>query len=382
MASVYEFCVYHRMETRIIVSLAIVFHGIIHMVGFMKEWKLGPIGIFSGKTIVQFSESTLRFVGLVWLLACFVLLASAVTYYMDKDWYWIAATTGLIVSQTLIVLYWRDAKWGTLLNVILLCFIVFAFGQFHFSKRVSKEVNDLVAASSPGREVITEAKAAALPHPVQTWLRKSNVIGKPIPKSVHLFQKGTLRMDQKSKWQPFEAEQYFTIKPPGFVWDATIHSDKLIDVRGRDKYERGRGNMLIKAASLIPIANASGKEIDQGTLVRYMAEIIWFPQAVVSDNITWQAVDSTHAIATMSYNNVTASGTYTFDRNGLPVGFEAKRFGLFDGKYAKETWSVTTSRHEFVDGVPIGKDSKVTWKLKTGEFDWLRLVVVDIEFRY
>jgi len=109
------------------VSSVIALHGIIHMMGFMKEWNLGPVGSLSGKTIVQFSENALRFIGLLWLFACLVLLASAVMYYMNKDWSRITATAGLVISQMLIILYWRDAKWGTLFNVILLFIILFLF---------------------------------------------------------------------------------------------------------------------------------------------------------------------------------------------------------------------------------------------------------------
>ena len=42
----------------------------------------------------------------------------------------------------------------------------------------------------------------------------------------------------------------------------------LIYFAGRDKYAEGRGHMLIKLFSLIKVADAGGKEVDQGTLPR------------------------------------------------------------------------------------------------------------------
>jgi hypothetical protein len=187
-----------------------------------------------------------------------------------------------------------------------------------------------------------------------------------------------MRTDSSGNWVPFDAEQYFTIDPPGFVWNAHIHTRKFIDIVGRDKYENGKGNMLIKAASLITIANSSGKEIDQGTLIRYMAEMMWFPHAAVRDYLDWKEIDSTHARATMSYGGITASGVYTFNEEGFPIGFEAQRYRDLNGKYTKETWSVAITDYTYFNGVAIGNKSEVTWKLKEGDFTWLKLEVTDI----
>ena len=35
----------------------------------------------------------------------------------------------------------------------------------------------------------------------------------------------------------------------------------------------GKGNMLIKLMSTIPIGNSSGDEMDQGAMMRFLAEI-------------------------------------------------------------------------------------------------------------
>ena len=366
---------------RAILSSVIALHGIIHLMGFSGEWKLGPNGRFFGKTIIDLSENTSKLVGVLWLLTCILLLLSTFAYYSRKEWFWIVGIAGLAISQTLIVLYWPDAKWGTIVNAILVLVILSAAGRVNFGKMVKVEVSNLVSATSGDRSRISEEEVSALPNIIQTWLRKAHVVGRDMPASIYVTQKGFLRTDVHGEWMPFDAEQVFTINPPGFVWNATIHTDKFIDIAGRDKYENGTGNMLIRAASLITIADRSGKEIDQGSLIRYMAEIIWFPHAVVSDYLDWEQIDSTHARVTMSYHDVTASGIYTFDKNGFPIAFEAERYGEFDGKFSKETWAVTATNFGDFEGVSIGNASEVTWKLKKGDFVWLKLTIVDIHYQ-
>ena len=50
---------------------------------------------------------------------------------------------------------------------------------------------------------------------------------------------------------------------------------------GRDKYVNGRGNRLIKALSAVPVVNAADAKTEQGTLLRYLGEICWFPAAAL-----------------------------------------------------------------------------------------------------
>lgn len=104
-----------------------------------------------------------------------------------------------------------------------------------------------------------------------------------------------------------EAEQYFTTDQPGFVWTAVVKMAPL-HFTGRDKYAEGHGSMLIRLFSIFPVAAASGKEMDQGALLRYLAEMQWFPSAALNRYIQWEEIDSFSAKATMSDQGVTASG--------------------------------------------------------------------------
>jgi hypothetical protein len=53
---------------------------------------------------------------------------------------------------------------------------------------------------------------------VQRWLRWAQVAGKPLPATVRLREEGEFRMSEERSWKPFEADQYFSLEPPGFTW--------------------------------------------------------------------------------------------------------------------------------------------------------------------
>ncbi len=134
--------------------------------------------------------------------------------------------------------------------------------------------------------------------------------------------------------------------------------------------------------SLIPVVDAKGKEIDQGTMVRYLSEIVWFPSAALNNYVQWEQVDSTTAKATMTYGGITASGFYKFDENGDVVSFEAKRYYDRKGGATLEDWFIQIEPNGFkgYEGVRIPAKAAVTWKLKEGDFTWLNLEISEIHY--
>ena len=357
-----------------------VLHGLLHLIGFSREWTLGAQGQLTGKALIDPAGNTSKTTGIFWLLACILFLTAAILYLMRRDWYWILAVAGLVVSQILIIIYWQDAKYGTIVNVVIFVVTIFSAAAMHFNNMARREVKALIAQAAGSTEhTITEEMIAPLPANVQRWLRQSNVVGNKTPTLLRVLQKGKLRSAPDGRWMPFQSVQHFSISPPAFVWVARINAAPLIEIAGRDKYFQGRGNMLIKPLYLLTAADGSGKEIDQGTLLRYLAEVAWFPQAAVSPYLQWEGIDENRARVTMEYQGVSASGTYFFNEEGLVKGFEARRYGEFGGTYRKETWSVSITGHKTFNGVPIGHTNEVTWKLKEGDFAWLRMEVTEIQ---
>ncbi|GGM42539.1 hypothetical protein GCM10011351_30640 [Paraliobacillus quinghaiensis] len=138
--------------------------------------------------------------------------------------------------------------------------------------------------------------------------------------------------------------------------------------------------MLIKLLALFPVADSKGKEIDQGTLLRYLAETMWFPSAALNEYITWETLDTNRSKATMSYGGIVASGVFTFNDIGEVTQFEAERYGEFDGETRLETWSIPVRDYKEFEGIKIPTKGDVTWKLDLGDFNWFNFEVTEIEY--
>ena len=98
--------------------LLITIHGLIHTLGFVKAFK--------PDRVPQLTRDISRPLGLLWLSDCLLFIATAFLYYSGQDAWWIFGTAAILISQTLIILFWRDAKFGTIANIILCIPVIMA----------------------------------------------------------------------------------------------------------------------------------------------------------------------------------------------------------------------------------------------------------------
>jgi hypothetical protein len=367
---------------RIFVAFIMAVHGLIHLLGFAKEWRLAAVSQLKGDTLIPLTGGLARVVGLLWLLACLLLLFATLTYLVRKEWWWMIGLVAIVLSQILITLYWQDAKFGSVANLILLLACVLSYAAWTFDGMARKELTALLPATLAEKRTVTMNQITSLPPVVQKWLLRTNIVNKEIAQTMRLYQAGRMRNKPDGSWMPVEAEQYFAYDHPGFIWLADVAMAAGIYMAGRDKYQDGKGHMLIKLLSLVAVVDARGKEIDQGTMLRFLAEIVWAPSTALAAYLTWEEIDATSARVTMTYKDLSASGVFRFDAAGDVTEFEAQRYYYSKEGSTLETWHIhmdETSYQEF-QGIRIPTRSSVTWKFKEGDFTWYELEIGEVAY--
>ena len=175
-------------------------------------------------------------------------------------------------------------------------------------------------------------------------------------------------------WIPLKAQQWYSVQPPGFVWDGTLHIGPIPLVRARDMYRRGEGRMLIKVASFFTVADAKGKEMDQGEMMRYLSEMIWFPSAFLEDNISFEAADATSVRVTLTNHGRTATGTLFFDTKGRLIEFVGRRYAGGD----LVTWSVPITAYGEMEGMNLPVRGKAVRKLAKGDQEYIDITITEL----
>ncbi|NOX84696.1 MAG: hypothetical protein GXO86_01830 [Chlorobi bacterium] len=232
-----------------------------------------------------------------------------------------------------------------------------------------------------GTPVIKEEQLDNLPSPVSGWLKSSGIVGKERINSVRLRQELEMKMKPGQKqWYSAVAEQYFSVNHPAFVWRVKMNIPPFIPITGRDRFAGGKGEMQIKAFGVLNVVNEKGEKMDESTMQRFLAEIVWFPSAALSPHIQWEEIDPLSAKATMTYKGTTATGTFYFNRQGDFVRFSAMRYKENKPGSKRLEWIITVKEHSVINGIKIPVKLEVSWMLDSGPWTWLKLEVREVKY--
>ncbi|MFO8054300.1 MAG: DUF6544 family protein [Bacteroidales bacterium] len=359
---------------RIAFLIIIILHGLIHVLGFVKGFGL--------KEIKELTLPISKPMGLLWLSATILFLTYGFLYFANNKYAWLIGLIAVAISQIIIILFWKDAKFGTLPNIAILLVSISAYGHYHFQNLIQFETTHLLGQNKiqKGR-TISENDITELPLPVKKWLHHSGAIGKPYISMGKVIQQAQMKLrPEQDKWHNAKAVQYTTINVPAFIWSVDVKMNSLIHFQGRDKFVNGKGAMMIKLNSLINVVNEKGEKLNEGTVQRYLGEMVWFPSLALSPYITWQEVNDTTATATINYKGSRGSGTFYFNPEGKFIKFSALRYKDNEPEAKRYEWVLLVDEHKTFAGIKIPSKMTATWKLEKEDWTWLKLEIIDIKY--
>jgi len=233
---------------------------------------------------------------------------------------------------------------------------------------------------TPGT-VITREMVDALPDPVARYLSYSGVVGKQAVGGVAIRQTGRMRSASDKPWMPITAVESYSIDPPGFDWKGTVRFGGIPLIRPHDLYAGGRGHMRVTIAGLIKLWDLEGAEMDQGSLMRYLNEMVWFPTAFLGDNITWSAIDERSAQVAITDHGRTATATMYLDELGRPTDFVAHRYRhLGKGRFSLDEWATPITEHGELGGFRLPVAGRAEWRLTSETLVYAELRLTSVEY--
>ncbi len=357
---------------KVIFAILLGLHALLHFMGSVKA--------FQPQLIPQLSRNIGMAEGILWLLDGLLLLTALFLLLFQNGLWAVLAVTGALLSQLLIGLNWSDAKYGTLINLLIFAVAIPVIAHGRFQKMASLEVAVLRkdAVTAPALEM---TKTGDLPEIVQKWLDKSGAAARPDVRTLRLEQQGKMRTTPGGKWMKFTAVQHYSVNIPAFVWQVKVQAFPGLQLTGRDKLRNGRGEMLIKALSLFPVAHEKGNEkVDTGSMLRYLGEICWFPIAARAPYLKWKEEGNNSAVAQFSWNGKEVNGSFNFSPEGDLRSFEALRYYGSGKDSQSEKWHIDILENAIFDGVMVPSKCRVTWKLPEGDFEWLNLEITSLKY--
>lgn len=181
-------------------------------------------------------------------------------------------------------------------------------------------------------------------------------------------------------WMVAKASQQTTIDRPAFIWSVDAQMNGFLYFLGRDKFEEGKGEMLIKMNGIVNIVNEQGPKLDEASMQRYLGEMVWFPSLALIPYIQWEAIDKTTARATMIYKETKASGTFYFNANGDVIRYSALRYKGNENDAKKYGWEMHILAYNTFEGIKVPSRMTSVWKLDEGDWTWLELEVSGLTY--
>ena len=229
--------------------------------------------------------------------------------------------------------------------------------------------------------LVTADMLQRLPDPVRRYMNYTGVVGKPWINTVSLKQVGRFRTGPDKPWMAMSAVEYYTTNPPGFLWKARFKMFGLPLVSARDTYKAGRGRMFGKLAGLFTIFDERGEEYNQGSMMRYLSEMIWFPIALLAENIAFQTVDDHSAQVTLTDSGRSLSGRLFFDDAGRPTNFTTMRYyRKGKGDLSLEHWSTPMTEYGVRAGLNLPVRGQAVWKLASGDLPYWDGEITEVEY--
>lgn len=229
---------------------------------------------------------------------------------------------------------------AVVLVVALAAVLVLANG---FSRQIARAETHLLAYP-PGR-VRTD-----LPPAVEAFAQRGLAGGAP-GTAVRLTQAAEMRLKRGATWTALTARQTIANPVPGFAWVAQMKAGPIPAIRVIDSYLDGVGRLEVRALSALRIGGESGDDAALGEAQRYLAELPWAPDAILTNPaITWtETADG--VTARLDTTGGPAEITFTFDTAGDIAGMsaEGRPAKLADGTPALLAW-----RGGFRDYAEIG----------------------------
>lgn len=257
--------------------------------------------------------------------------------------------------------------------------------NYHFIKdlflaEIEEEINKFPPCDM---HLLTEKDIENLPTPVKNCIRNSGYIGKPQMVNAKISWKNVyLKRNERANSLKLQCYQFNSVAEPCRIVYMKSRLAWLFPFEGRDKYQNGKGNMLIKLLILFTIADSKCWEMDISALVTTLAETLLLPSQALQPYIKWSSSGDYKAKAVIEFGGNRASGIFEFNEK-----FEMTRFYTEDRYQSQKDntqknvhWAVIAENYIEKNGIRFPSAFKAVWYQDNGNLEYFKGNIESIDY--
>jgi hypothetical protein len=224
----------------------------------------------------------------------------------------------------------------------------------------------------PDDSIVEASEVAHLPQPVRRYLDFMGVVGAPRVWSVEARFRGRFNLQGRG-WMRAEAWQYNCAHPVGRVFHMRLDLVGVVPVVGRDTYLGDEGRMVGRLLGVVPVADGRGRAFDIGELTTWLNDaLILAPSMLLTDAVTWDAVDDDSFDVTLAHAGVTVTGRVFLDELGSMRDFSSRdRWADLPGGLVQAEWRTPLEEWGDVAGHRLPIMGEAVWHLDDGPLTYV-----------
>lgn len=200
------------------------------------------------------------------------------------------------------------------------------------------------------------------------------MLGAAPGRAIRIRQDAHMRLRMGGAWRDIPARQTIATTRSGFAWSAGMRAGILPLVRVLDAFDGGSGRLEVRLLGAFRLSAETGDDVALGEGLRYLAELPWAPDAILTNrDVTW-AETPDGVTARIDTAGGPAEVTFGFDDAGDIVTAFAKGrpTTLDDGTRAELDWRGQFSDYAEIGGRRIPRQGEVGYDYPDGYESYFR----------
>jgi len=265
--------------------------------------------------------------------------------------------------------------------IIILLTLVATIGGYYRERKMQHEIDTLFnRVSSTDNSIISEERLSQIPHTIQQYLIRAQVLNKPQKGVISLHQEGMLRTSAKAPWAPFDAWTYVLTHQPVYICKTIFKRFPLIPLTVWTQLVDGKGSSQKYLMASVGVNEKKSLVTDREAMIRYLGEMVWFPPSFLNPDLIWEEIDQYTFKVGLYCHDQQVNGIYHFDERGYISRFTAQQLYKDNGSEIWKRCHHTYSSYHLVGKFRIPTRSKRAWELNNETFTFADIHIKDAFF--
>ena len=357
-----SFITTNSISMRILFLIFILINALIHLPGFVKG--------FGFREVKELTLPISKSMGLFWLTASVLLITYCISYFTNSRYAWLTGFIAVLVSQILIFMFWKDAKFGTIPNLLILLVSVVGLGSFLLKQEYSNRVKlDFKQNNTFSTDIITQNDIIHLPEIVQKYLHYTKSIGQARIKNFRAEFVGGMRSKPGEEYMQLQSVQYnFYQKPSRYFY---MEASKMgLPATGMHLYQNETATFEVKMLNWSKIVDAKGDKLNQTETVTLFNDMCFIaPATLIDSRIRWEIINDTTVNAFFTNGSISISAVLYFKENGELSNFISNDRYETDGKaYNNYPWATPVENYRMMNGYFLPGKANLIYQKPEGDF--------------